>query len=84
MFSVSRTIQSGIATDIGGTANTTVYRHINFPHAFSSVPSVVVCPQSTTPNNCSVSASSVTTSGFDIRLYRTNTANTDVFWIAIE
>lgn len=75
-------IKYGVATSIGGVANKTVYRHVNLS-GFSQVPSVAVCPQSTAPNTCAAAASNVTTSGFDIRLYRTNTANTDVFWIAI-
>lgn len=75
-------IRHGVATDIGGTAGTTVYRHVNLS-GFSQVPAVVACPQSTSPDSCSVAVSNVTTTGFDIRLYRTNTADTDVFWIAI-
>ena len=71
-----------MATSIGGTANKTVYRHVNLS-GFSQVPSVAVCPQSIAPNTCAAAVSNVTTSGFDIRLYRTNTANTDEFWIAI-
>lgn len=71
-----------MATNIGGTANTTVYRHVNLS-GFTQVPSVAVCPQSIAPNTCSVAVSNVTTAGFDIRLYRTNTADTDVFWTAI-
>ena len=73
----------GVATDVGGTADKVVYRNITFQDAFSRVPSVVACAQSTNPSTCSVSVANVTTAGFRIELWRSNTADTDIFWMAV-
>ena len=77
------TIQSGIAEDIGGQANSTVYRVVTFPTAFSSAPRVVLTPVSSVPGNCAVGVSAVTATGFRIYLWRSNAASTDVHWIAV-
>lgn len=77
------TIQSGIAEDIAGQANSTVYRTVTFPTAFPSAPRVVLTPVSSVPGNCAVGVSSVTATGFRIYLWRSNSASTDVHWIAV-
>ena len=77
------TIQSGVALDIGGQANSTVYRVVNFPKAFSSAPRIALTPVSSVPGNCAVGVSAVSTTGFRIYLWRSNTADTDVHWIAV-
>ena len=77
------TIQSGIAEDIGGQANSTVYRVVTFPTAFSSAPRIALTPVSSVPGNCAVGVSSVSRTGFRIYLWRLNTASTDVHWIAV-
>lgn len=77
------TIQSGIAEDIGGQADTTVYRAVTFPTAFASAPRIALTPVSTVPGNCAVGVSSVSRTGFRIYLWRSNTASTDVHWIAV-
>lgn len=77
------TIQSGIAEDIAGQADSTVYRPVTFPTAFPSAPRVVLTPVSSVPGNCAVGVSAVTATGFRIYLWRSNTASTDVHWIAV-
>ena len=77
------TIQSGIAEDIAGEADKTVYRAVTFPTAFSSAPRVVLTPVSSVPGNCAVGVSAVTATGFRIYLWRSNAASTDVHWIAV-
>ena len=77
------TIQSGIAEGIAGRADSTVYRTVTFPTAFSSAPRVVLTPVSSVPGNCAVGVSAVTATGFRIYLWRSNAASTDVHWIAV-
>lgn len=77
------TIQSGIAEDIAGQADSTVYRTVTFPTAFSSAPRIALTPVSSVPGNCAVGVSSVSRTGFRIYLWRLNTASTDVHWIAV-
>ena len=77
------TIQSGVAEDIGGRANSTVYCVVTFPTAFSSAPRVALTPVSSVPGNCAVGVSAVTATGFRIYLWRSNAASTDVHWIAV-
>lgn len=77
------TIQSGIAEDIAGKADKTVYRTVTFPTAFSSAPRVVLTPVSIVPGNCAVGVSAVTATDFRIYLWRSNAASTDVHWIAV-
>lgn len=77
------TIQSGVAEDIGGQANSTVYRVVTFPTAFSSAPRIALTPVSSVPGNCAVGVSSVSRTGFRIYLWRSDTASTDVHWIAV-
>ena len=77
------TIQSGIAEDIAGKADKTVYRAVTFPTAFSSAPRVALTPVSSVPGNCAVGVSAVSATGFRIYLWRSNAASTDVHWIAV-
>jgi hypothetical protein len=61
----------------------TVTKHVSFPKAFSSVPSVIVTPVSAAPNNIAVSTKNITTKGFDLCLYRSSDAETSFCWAAV-
>ena len=76
-------VQYGIERDIGASAGKTVHRRVNFARSYSSVPTVAVNISSQTPATCRAEAANVTTSYFDIYLYRDNTIDTDVSWLAV-
>ena len=67
------------------TANTPTSKHVDFNKTFSSIPKIVVSPESAVIGGAlkGVSYANVTTTGFDIYIYRTNTTSTNVSWIAI-
>lgn len=78
-----RNIQHGSATVKTSKAKTTTTKHVTFAESFTSTPHVNVTPVSSVPAKISVSVSSVTTTGFDIVLYRSTKARTSVHWIAM-
>lgn len=65
------------------TANTTATSSITFDEVFSNPPVVMTTVNSSSPHQCNVGAGSVTTTGCNIYLNRTNTTDTNVFWVAI-
>ena len=67
----------------GLTANSTKTNAITFDQEFTYAPMVMAIPNSSSPNQCSVGAGSVTTSGCNIYLNRTSATDTYVFWVAI-
>lgn len=77
-----KNIQRGKAK-VSGKKNKVSTKHVNFPKAFTAVPSVVITPVSSAPNKISSSVKSVTTKGFDICLYRSSDADTSFYWVAM-
>lgn len=68
----------------GLTASTTATSKITFDKVqFANPPVVMVIPNSSSPHQCNVGAGSITTTGCNVYLNRTNTTDTNVFWIAI-
>ena len=66
------------------TANTTKTNEITFDKVgFVNPPVVIATTNSSSPNQCRIGAGSVTTTGFNLYLNRTNTTDTTVFWVAI-
>jgi hypothetical protein len=77
-----RNIQRGSA-QVSAKKNKVVTKHVNFPKAFTSVPSVTITPITAAPNKLSSSVKSVTTKGFDLCLYRSSDTDTSFYWIAM-
>lgn len=77
-----RNIQGGKMT-ITPVANAVTQKTVTFATAFENVPYVVACPQSAAPQNVSVGVDQITTTGFRISIYRTNTTSTVIQWHAI-
>lgn len=77
-------VESGMV-EINPTAvNTITTKSVSFQRTFAIAPNVMVTPQTSVPNTCFVSVSDVTTEGFNIHLYLTDsTTNTQVYWFAI-
>lgn len=65
------------------TANTTATSSITFDKAFANPPMVTAIPNSSSPHQCGVGAGNVSATGCNVYLNRTNTTDTNVFWIAI-
>jgi hypothetical protein len=76
-----RNLQRGSAR-VDAKKNKVVTKHVNFPKAFTSVPSVTITPITAAPNMVSFSVKSVTTKGFDLCLYRSSDTDTSFYWIA--
>lgn len=71
---------------INPTANTPTSGAVTFPSGlFSAAPVVIATAQSSLPESevREVTVQSVTSTGCNIWLYRTNTTSTGVYWIAI-
>lgn len=66
-------------------ASTPTSVRVNFPTPFSTVPRVVVSPNSGVVGSTVIEAgtTATTTTGFDAVLYRTNSTPTNVDWIAV-
>ena len=64
-------------------AKTAAKVKVTFSTAFSSVPYVVVTPNSTAPSTISLSVSEVTTTGFYLVMQTTKAKTVKVNWIAI-
>lgn len=77
-----RNMQAGTATIKVTKAKAVMTKNIKFSKAFTKKPYIVVAPNSSAPQNISVSFKNVTTTGFTIHLYRTTKVNTSVNWIA--
>lgn len=79
----AKNIQSGQAI-INPVANTPTYIDVTFDVPFDEVPNVIATPSTTVPYSevRGVGVSDVTTTGFRLYIYRTNTNTTGVYWIA--
>jgi hypothetical protein len=77
-----RNIQRG-STKISAKKNKVFTKHVNFPKAFTAVPSVVITPVSAAPNKISSSVKNITTKGFDLCLYRSSDSDTSFCWMAV-
>lgn len=77
-----RNLQRGTAK-VKAKSKKVVTKTVNFPKAFTKVPSVVVTPVSGAPNKVSFSIKALSTRGFDICLYRTDNTETTFHWIAV-
>lgn len=77
-------IQHGRAT-VSCTANEVSSASVTFATVYKSAPTITLTAGSSAPGTSvvEVSISNVTTTGFDIRVYRTNTSSTTVHWIAV-
>lgn len=66
------------------TANAPTAQHVSFSDAFAEDPTVVVSAVSAVPGTAvqAVSAANISTTGFDVYVYRTNSTVTAVMWIA--
>lgn len=75
--------QTGIAK-ITPVANTLTDKRITYPSPFAVAPSVLITPASTVAGSTVRGWSVINsgTSGFTIRMYRTNTTNTYFHWVA--
>lgn len=84
-ISLRKYIQAGKGTvKTKGNEKKVVKLSITFPHAFASVPYVVVSPITSVPQMVSVGIEDITTTGFTVNMYRTNgTYNTQIRWIAV-
>src|SRR5690606_3456741 len=60
--------------------------HVTFPKPFKTKPTLTATANSTVPGKSvvEVSATNVTTTGFDLVVYRTTKVTTGVWWQAIE
>lgn len=78
-------IQRGSAS-ITPVANTPTSVTVTFPVAFSQAPYAVACALSAVPGSTviEVAVNNVTATSMDVVLYRTNTTNTVVYWIAMD
>jgi len=76
-------MQTGTVT-ITPVANTPTSTTVTFPTAFATTPVVVASASSAVPGSevKEVSVSSVTTTGFTAWIYRTNTTDSAILWIA--
>lgn len=83
-FSNGLLIQWGVET-ITPVANTPTANVVKFAVAYTSQPMVMVSALTSVPGTgvTGVAAASITTTGFDAYLTRTNTTNTSVGWVAI-
>lgn len=84
LFSNGLLIQWGVET-ITPVANTPTAKAVVFPVAYTSVPMVVTTAHTSVPGTSVTgnAAASVTVTGFDAYVTRTNATNTSVGWIAI-
>lgn len=82
-FLGSTMIIYGRTSFTGLTAKETKVSSITFNQSFTSAPFVMAIPNSSSPHQCRVGVGSVATTGCNIYLNRTNTTDTNVFWIAI-
>lgn len=84
-FTLKKYVQAGKATvKTKDQANKTISLSVSFPKAFSTTPIVVVSPISSTPNNVRVSIQNISTTGFTVYAYRTNSQyDTNIRWIAV-
>lgn len=78
-----RNIQCGTAALKMTKAKTTVKTHVTFAREFTSIPRVVASPVTSAPGKVSVSVSQITTTGFDMMMYRETKQNTACMWIAM-
>jgi len=76
-----RNIQRGRVL-VSAKKNKVATKHVNFPKAFTTIPSVTITPISSVPNKISCSVNNVTTKGFDLCMYRTSDTDTAFGWIA--
>ena len=65
-------------------ANTPTKAHVTFPQAYAESPTVVVSGVSAVIGSAlqGVSTANISTTGFDVYVYRTNATVTAVMWIA--
>lgn len=84
LFSNGLLLQWGVET-ITPVANTPTAKAVTFPVAYTSVPMVLTTAHTSVPGTSVTgsAAASVTVTGFDAYVTRTNTTNTSVGWIAI-
>lgn len=82
----AKSIQSGKVVITPKAANETTSHKLTFPIAFSSVPAVVVCADSSAPSTTlkGVTVYSPTTTSVEICLNRNNTTATTIYWVAVE
>lgn len=75
--------QSG-RTTITPVANTPTSINVTFATPFAQAPSISTCPTTAFPGTAvkASAATDITTTGFKLWVYRTNTTATDVCWIA--
>lgn len=78
----ARNFQSGSAS-VTPTSGTPTTKAITFPKPFSSAPRVVLTPVTGVPQNVSLGVSGITTTGFNIVIYRNSATNTTVNWLAM-
>lgn len=77
-----RNIQSG-SVSIKASAKSVASKTVTFPIRFTSAPKISVTPASSSPQSVHVSIASVTTTSFQIKLYRTSKGTTTVHWVAV-
>lgn len=77
-------IQHGRVT-VSCTANEVSSASVTFSKTYTSAPTITLTAGSSAPGTAvsEVCVSNVTTTGFDVRVYRTNTSVTTVHWIAV-
>lgn len=77
-----RNIQRGRVL-VSAKKNKVATKHVNFPKAFTTIPSVTITPISSAPNKISCSVNNVTTKGFDLCMHRTSDTDTAFGWMAM-
>ena len=81
---VANNIKSGTVIRKNMSANMTYYLDVSFDTAFTTIPSIVVTPETINPYAVRVSVTNESTTGFRVYLYRSDTSgNLKVNWIAI-
>ena len=76
-------IQGGVVSVTPTSANTIKSQAFTFAEAFENVPVVMLVPRTTVPNAITCGVSNVSTTGFTVYMTRTNTTQTNFFYLAI-
>jgi len=74
--------KSGSVNVTHGTAGTTVLVNVTFPTPFATTPSITANPAVVDPLVYSWSITGQSTTGFTLRVHRTNTGTNAFMWIA--
>lgn len=77
-----KNLQSGSTAITVSATKSVTSKTVTFPTAFTKIPKINLTLISSSPQECAVGASNISTAGFTINLYRSTKVNTGIQWMA--